>query len=332
MADKSYIYSYRGPMGAGSEKRGGGKNFLFLVLVIGLGVTVYYLISKGCVPVSPSGAGREELEKVPEQGATGESGESASPRAGPPPKLEMDVETAFENARKHLKAEKFVEARDFARAAWEGIPETHPLRDQCEEILNKANTRLVTSSIPCPEKERYTIKSGDSLIGIAKKFNTTLEALQMTNGLDPTKSTIFPGKTLYIYKGDWRIEVSRDDYKLYLFNGKNIFKAYKIGLGKHGRTPAGEFVIHVKQKDPTWYYEGRAISYGDEENVLGTRWMSLKPVGDTDPDLKGYGIHGTWEPESIGTSSSNGCVRMLNEDVNELYSLVTPGTKVIIED
>jgi len=49
-------------------------------------------------------------------------------------------------------------------------------------------------------------------------------------------------------------------------------------------------------------------------------------------DKPAYGIHGTIEPKSIGTQASEGCIRMLNEEVEELYSIVPVGTKVIIED
>ena len=65
--------------------------------------------------------------------------------------------------------------------------------------------------------------------------------------------------------------------------------------------------------------------------MLGTRWMSLKATGDTNKSLHGYGIHGTWKPETIGTKSSNGCIRMKNEEVNELFSIVPYNTPVKIE-
>ncbi|HRR06885.1 MAG TPA: L,D-transpeptidase, partial [Victivallales bacterium] len=102
--------------------------------------------------------------------------------------------------------------------------------------------------------------------------------------------------------------------------------------GKQGRTPSGEFIITAKQKDPVWYIEGKAIPFGASENILGTRWLALTPAGTTDKNLKGYGIHGTWEPNSVGSATSNGCIRMKNEDVEELFSIIPLKTTVIIED
>jgi len=60
------------------------------------------------------------------------------------------------------------------------------------------------------------------------------------------------------------------------------------------------------------------------QNVLGTRWLGF--------DLQGYGIHGTVEPETIGQQVTAGCVRMVNEQVEELYTIVPIGTKVKIVD
>ncbi len=114
--------------------------------------------------------------------------------------------------------------------------------------------------------------------------------------------------------------------------GDRFFKRYKVGTGKHGTTPAGIFVINDKIPEPPWWRpDGQVVPFGDKENVLGTRWLSLKPVEGTDP-VRGYGIHGTWAPETIGKQASAGCVRLLNEDVEQLYVLLPLGARVVIEE
>jgi lipoprotein-anchoring transpeptidase ErfK/SrfK len=50
------------------------------------------------------------------------------------------------------------------------------------------------------------------------------------------------------------------------------------------------------------------------------------------PDLKGFGIHGTSQRDSIGGETSNGCIRMLNEDVEEVFLLIPRGTEVVIQE
>ena len=230
---------------------------------------------------------------------------------------EDELVVAVENAKKVVDSD---------------LSEDDELWKRSAQILGDANIKIFMSDIPTSKKQLYTIKDGDSLIRIANKFKTTVDSVQKSNGLNPASPIIFPGKTLYIYTGAWNIKVIKSKFKLYLYDGDDLFKIYSVGIGKQGRTPSGSFVIYTKQKEPIWYNDGKAIAYGSKENVLGTRWMSLKPIGDTNSHLRGYGIHGTWKPETIGTKSSNGCIRMKNNDVDELYTIIPYKTSVIIED
>ncbi|MFQ5787157.1 MAG: L,D-transpeptidase, partial [Thermodesulfobacteriota bacterium] len=68
--------------------------------------------------------------------------------------------------------------------------------------------------------------------------------------------------------------------------------------------------------------------FGDPKNVLGTRWIGFEDK----EGLYGYGIHGTTEPDSIGKEMSNGCIRLTNEDVEELFNYVKAKTKVVIQE
>ena len=237
----------------------------------------------------------------------------------------------LKKAKDLYKQEEYVDAKQFLMKVFDsGLKEGNNVWEEAAELLSKINTEIYMSDMPSPNKKLYTIQPGDSLIKIAKLFHTTVEAVQKSNGLNAANPIIYPGKTLYIYQGDWSIKVSKSRYRLYLYNGKELFKIYKVGVGRQGRTPEGKFMIANKQKHPTWYNEGRAIPFGTKENVLGTRWMALKPVGNTDQHLRGYGIHGTWKPESIGSKCSNGCIRMRNEEVEELFTIVPYKTSVKI--
>jgi lipoprotein-anchoring transpeptidase ErfK/SrfK len=88
-------------------------------------------------------------------------------------------------------------------------------------------------------------------------------------------------------------------------------------------TPEGKFTIVNKVEDPIWYKLDKQYPPGSPKNLLGTRWMGL--------NQKGYGIHGTRNPKSIGMALSHGCIRMHNRDVEELFAWIPIGTKVIIK-
>ncbi len=117
-----------------------------------------------------------------------------------------------------------------------------------------------------------------------------------------------------------RIVISIPDRKLALLESGEVVKIYPIAVGKRATaSPAGEFKIINRLTNPTYYAKGVVIGPG-KKNPLGTRWMGLS--------LKGYGIHGTNEPLSIGKAASHGCFRMAKADLEELFNLMRVGDVV----
>ena len=171
----------------------------------------------------------------------------------------------------------------------------------------------------------YQTKRGDSLVRISAKFNMTPERLMKLNGL--TSHMLQSGQTLRVVNANFNVLVDISQYKLFLRSGDVVIKRYPVGTGKpETPTPTGEFKVTDRLPNPVWYSTlpsgaKEAIQPDDPRNELGTRWIGFKPA---------YGIHGTIEPESMGKAVSNGCVRMTNEDVEELYDLMVAGTPVKI--
>jgi len=112
--------------------------------------------------------------------------------------------------------------------------------------------------------------------------------------------------------------------KLVVMQGHHVLKAYTVAVGKPSTpSPTGQMRIISKVVDPTYYHQGKVIP-PSESNPLGDRWMGLSE--------KGYGIHGTNVPGSIGKAASHGCIRMAKRDVEELFDLVRVGDLVEIRD
>lgn len=118
---------------------------------------------------------------------------------------------------------------------------------------------------------------------------------------------------------------------LYLVLGNGQAMRYGIGIGRDGFTWSGTQTITRKAEWPAWTPPPEMIARqpylprhmtGGPGNPLGARAMYL---GGTI-----YRIHGTNAPETIGTRVSSGCLRLTNEDVSDLYSRVSVGTKVIV--
>ncbi len=219
-------------------------------------------------------------------------------------------------------------AREQCYLALERHQDSPKMLNELERWLGQINLKLLLTPMAMPEKEEYLVQSGDSLERIAKKFSSTIELIQQSNNLKG--HMLHPGDRLLIFKATLTLTVSKSRNDLLLKANDRFFKRYQVGTGQYGKTPVGTFVISDKIAEPPWWRpDGKMIPYGDKENVLGTRWMSITPIKDTAP-VSGYGIHGTWEPDTVGQQASAGCVRMLNSDVEELFMLTPIGAEVFI--
>lgn len=125
---------------------------------------------------------------------------------------------------------------------------------------------------------------------------------------------------------------------LYLVTGKNKAVRYGIAVGRAGFQWSGEALITSRKTWPTWTPPKEMIERKPElekwkdgqpgglENPLGARALYLTTNGVD----YGYRIHGTPEWNSIGKNASSGCIRMINQDVMDLFERVPDGTKVIV--
>lgn len=121
-----------------------------------------------------------------------------------------------------------------------------------------------------------------------------------------------------------RIVVNLPSRTLDFYNENKLFKTYPLAIGKPSTpTPLGSFVITEKEINPWWYPpRSKKVVPSGPNNPLGYRWMGFAPM---------YGIHGTNTPWEIGSWVSNGCIRMREKDVEELFALVPYGTAVYIQ-
>jgi len=117
-----------------------------------------------------------------------------------------------------------------------------------------------------------------------------------------------------------KIVVSIPDHKLAVVEAGTVVKVFSTAVGaQRTPSPTGTFQIVQRIPNPTWYSKGKVVGPG-KTNPIGTRWIGLS--------VKGYGIHGTNNPASIGHNASHGCIRMRNRDVEELFTMVAVGDTV----
>jgi lipoprotein-anchoring transpeptidase ErfK/SrfK len=191
-------------------------------------------------------------------------------------------------------------------------------RDTIVQDLKSVNLQLIVSSLRSPVVT-YQVAEGDSLGKIAKKYGTTIALIKLENQL--RNNIIRVGQKLTVWTGNFNILINKVTNTLTVKSDDQVVKIYPVSTGKGDSSPEGEFTITTKMENPVWFHKGEIVPPG-EENSLGTRWLGF--------NLPQYGIHGTLEPQLIGQSVSHGCVRMRNEDVEELFEYIPEGTKVQI--
>jgi lipoprotein-anchoring transpeptidase ErfK/SrfK len=126
---------------------------------------------------------------------------------------------------------------------------------------------------------------------------------------------------------------------LYLVQKEGHAVRYGVGVGREGLAFAGTGTVQEKKEWPHWTPTSAMIARepkryakwakgmdGGVGNPLGARALYLFKDGK---DTR-YRIHGTTEPDSIGKAVSSGCIRMMNQDVIDLYSRIPLGTKVVV--
>ena len=212
-----------------------------------------------------------------------------------------------------------------AKAAYQKIVNEYSDFVQMESIqkhLGDLYLDIILSSFETPNTEMYEVQAGDSLGKLAKKFNTTVDLIKQNNNLQ--NDIIRLGQRLRIWKGKFNIFVDKSQNILILKSGEDVIKVYNVSTGLNNSTPVGNFKIVSKLVDPVWFKSGAVVPPESPANVLGTRWMGF--------DIAGYGIHGTTEPDKIGQQVTAGCVRMRNEEVEQLYMLIPVGTEVRVQD
>ena len=116
--------------------------------------------------------------------------------------------------------------------------------------------------------------------------------------------------------------VSIADRKLAVIEEGNVIARFSVAVGAAASpSPTGTFQIVNRVSNPTYYHPGTVIPSG-KDNPVGTRWVGLSQ--------KGYGIHGTNAPRSVGHAASHGCIRLRNRDMERLFTLLRVGDRVEI--
>lgn len=174
----------------------------------------------------------------------------------------------------------------------------------------------------------YEVQQGDLLSSIGRQFKVPYEILLQINNISSPKA-LKAGETIKVIKGPFHARVYRSSFTMDLYLQNTYVRSFSVGLGKPGmETPRGLWIVKPDGKliSPTWTDPVSRKTYEpeDPDYPLGSRWIGLEGVKGEAVGRTGFAIHGTKDPQQLGTAGSQGCIRLHNGDAILVYNLLVP--------
>lgn len=234
---------------------------------------------------------------------------------------------------------RIIEARERLNETL-AMPMSKEQRSLVEVQLSKLADKWLFSRTIFPQDQlcgTYKVKQGDLLSIISKQFKVPYEILMEINHIRDPRA-LREGDTIKVINGPFRARVYRSAFTMDLYLQNTFIRRFPVGLGKPGmETPTGLWLVKPGGKlvKPVWTdpIGGKTYHPEDPDYPLGSRWIALEGKEGAAKDRTGFAIHGTKEPEQIGTAGSQGCIRLHNGDAIFVYNLLAPGHSFVrVED
>lgn len=220
-----------------------------------------------------------------------------------------------------------------------------PLMPDAMEVASTGNSGELRSEAPGKPKQAGLFggifgaaPQQQAMLPQTRALDAVLQAKQSKKQFK-VKSDFEPQEVSFPGYERGQIVVDTGSRYLYLVESSSTARRYAIAVGREGLEFKGKATIGDKQEWPRWiptkdmqerepkkYGQYKDGMNGGPENPLGARAIYLYQ-GKKDTHIR---IHGTNQPQTIGTNSSNGCFRMVNDHVMDLYNRVKMGSEVIV--
>ena len=262
-----------------------------------------------------------------------------APEPAPGPTVEPNPEAAALIAEAAVllgeKPGRIVEARDKLNQALR-MPMSPQQRLSVKDQLSALSDQWLFSRTVLtddPLCESYQVRSGDLLTTIGDKYKVPYEILMTINYISRPES-LQAGLPIKVIKGPFHAKVYRSTFTMDVYLQNTFVRSFRVGLGKPGmETPTGLWRVKQDGKliKPIWTNpaDGKTYHPEDPDYPLGSRWIGLEGLSGEAKNRDGFAIHGTKEPDQIGTAGSQGCIRMHNGDAILVYNMMYPGLSLV---
>lgn len=252
---------------------------------------------------------------MPNPAAAGNAPSSSYPaEPSAPPAEREDYATFAGRVTEALGANRLADAHLMLSQRYTD-PNTSPDEArQLEPLLDQLAGTVIYSPQSMLEAP-YEVLATDTLESIAQRYDVPPGLLMKINGLDPN-ATLQPGRQIKVVRGPFKAIVDTNRYELTLFLADNRYAGrFAIGVGPELRQE-GELMVTDKQD-----LAAASGAYSQTESSRGTRWIGLG---------QDMGLHGTNQPESVGRPLGQGCISLGQRDIEDLYDILSIGSKVLI--
>ena len=165
---------------------------------------------------------------------------------------------------------------------------------------------------------------------IGPKFRVPYQLLEIINGIPANR--LQADHVLKVVQGPLHARVIKHQFIMDLYaldpQGLPVYIcSFPVGLGENDKTPPGNWQVTKGSKvdNPSWRDDetGEFFTSDDPKNPIGDFWIAIHGLDESNKNKRGFGIHGTIEPESIGQEASRGCIRLKDADIKLVFSMLT---------
>lgn len=252
--------------------------------------------------------------------------------SGPTVEPNPEADTLIKEATEILSKTplKLIEARDKLNMALRMPMSVEQRKFVKKKLSDLAEKWLFTRTVypDDPLCGTYQIKPGEILSVIGERHKVPYEVLMMVNNITNPRS-LQAGQNIKVIKGPFSAKVYRSTFTMDIYLQNTFVRSFVVGLGLPGKeTPTGIWRVAAdgKMEQPIWYDEIENKTYypEDPDYPLGSRWIGLEGLEGEAKGREGFAIHGTKEPQQLGTQGSRGCIRLENGNVILVYNLLFP--------
>ena len=241
-----------------------------------------------------------------------------APLPPPPPDLSLPE---FRKVKKIKEEGDLLAARNAYLDFLDRYPQSTAVRE-AKADLGQINTDIFFSQIEAPEKIDYVVKSGDTLIGIASKTDTTTELIMRSNDLESIRINI--GDRYLIPQPDFAMIIDREDRTVTLYDHGRFFKEYAV-QNWNIPTSKSRAAVQGKVAEKIAWKDGKRLRIGDPEYSASARWVMTTLSGITLYSAPAEGI------EVPAPDIPPGGLGIAFPDMDEIAVLVRRGTPITLK-